>query len=397
MRNKKLKVNIPNIIIYTCCFVWIFPQGLSIVFSPYNKYLNIAKCVLWGLMVVSVIRKGIHVSAFSKWLHFFWVSFLICILISDPSIVNFNTWLTLTCAVSGFALLFERYSYMSVVPRLYKYMYLLTVLNTVLYFIMPQGFEYVVSAYDGLSRFGKHSGLISTDNNMAPFIIAFLILGEVCYEKRIVPKSYYVGMWVLSWLTMLLCFSATGLIGLFVYSLITLITRTQLKRINIKLRHIALILIVAFLAVYYLQVQKLFSFLIIDVLGKDLSFTQRIGLWTKSIQMIKERPLFGYGNRNYGSIILRNNYYWYSHNLILDILLEGGIVTLGSFALLISSFARTVRKQKTDKLIRFIMFSLVSMAVINLTESYFSNVCFYLPFIVGVSLANTASNRKYKK
>ncbi len=381
---RKPTLYISNMIIYISCFIWMFPQGIALLLSKYSAYINFFKCALWGFALVNVVLNKVRLSKFTVMLHIFWIAFLTSILISDKTVTNINIWLTLFCSVGGMALLFEKYSAVKVVPIMFKYMFVLVVINTILLVVLPEGFTYYLSAYDGLSRFQSFSNFISTDNNYIPFLIAFLLLGELCYDYYIKSKVIYIWMWLLSWSSMLMVFSATGIIGLLVYSIVIYFLRRKRRHIKMKFSYIVIMAATIFVAVYVFNVQRIFSLLIVNILGKDITLTQRIGLWTRAIEMIKEKPIFGYGNNRFGAIILRNYYYWYAHNLVLDILLEGGFVTFTAFALFLSSFVKAIRRHITSQPVQKIIYALIPVMLVNLTESYFSSIYFYLPFMLGV-------------
>lgn len=378
------KLYISSTIICISCFFWMFPQGLSLLLSEYNTYINLCKCALWGFALLNVLRKRIRLTKFTVMLHIFWMLFLISILVSDRTINNINTWLTLFCSVCGMALLFERYPDVKVVPLIFKYMFVLVVINTILLVVLPGGFTYYLSSSDGLSKFQSSSNFISTDNNYIPFLIAFLLMGEFCYDYYMKSKAVYIWMWLLSWGSMLMIFSATGIIGLLVYSIVIYFFRRKRRYIKLKFSYIVIMAAAVFVAVYVFHVQRLFSFLIVNILGKDITLTQRLGLWSRAIEMIIEKPIFGYGNKRYGAIILREYYYWYAHNLVLDVLLEGGLVTFTGFALFLSSFVKAIRKHISSRPVQKIIYALIPVMLVNLTESYFSSLYFYLPFMLGV-------------
>ena len=60
--------------------------------------------------------------------------------------------------------------------------------------------------------------------------------------------------------------------------------------------------------------------------GKE-GFTGRSLLWSNSIQLIKKSPIIGYGMKNIGYLSVWGGYFS-SHNIILEMLLQGGIIAL---------------------------------------------------------------------
>jgi O-antigen ligase len=94
--------------------------------------------------------------------------------------------------------------------------------------------------------------------------------------------------------------------------------------------------------------------IVVDILGKDLTFNGRIPIWTLAIEKGLERPWLGYGYDGFWTsdesyLIYRNTWLWegfvngeimHAHNGFIDIFLELGFVGLSlcllSFLMLIS-------------------------------------------------------------
>lgn len=71
---------------------------------------------------------------------------------------------------------------------------------------------------------------------------------------------------------------------------------------------------------------NIFSLFFAKVTGK-IGFTGRNYLWSNAIELIKNSFFVGYGIKNKGYLSVWNGYYS-SHNIILEILLQGGIIAL---------------------------------------------------------------------
>ena len=79
--------------------------------------------------------------------------------------------------------------------------------------------------------------------------------------------------------------------------------------------------------------------------------------------------MFGYGfvhAENYGG------YSWtmHSHNLVLEILHQGGVVQLSLFALMIITAGSRLKKIKNDKLYCAISIAFIGWIIISLVEPY---------------------------
>ena len=341
---------------------------------------------MWGLVFVHIMLIRRKISAFCKTLHIFWLVFLLCILCADFTVININTWLIPFCSICGFALLMEIYDLKRVTNVFYQYFYVISVINLILLLGMPQGFTFQLIAYDGLSTYESFSNFISTDNTYAPFLMCFLLLGEVCKERY--SKKVYIGMWVISCLTVIRIWSGTCIIGFSIYVLLIVLRNLHINIEKIKIWKMVVEFVTIFVLIYYFNIQNLFAPIIVGVLGKDLTLTRRIGLWSNAIEMIGEKWLFGWGNLNKGAIILRDYYYWYAHNLALDILLEGGIITLAAFVYLLFILAKSLRGFISNYIIRSCLRVIAVFMILNLTESYFNSIYFYIPMIIAATYAN---------
>lgn len=71
---------------------------------------------------------------------------------------------------------------------------------------------------------------------------------------------------------------------------------------------------------------------LIDVLGKDMTFTNRTNMWDAALRVIVESPIWGYGNVDEKWFISQmSSQAIGSHNFILGILINGGIIGLGLY------------------------------------------------------------------
>ena len=380
-----IKVKTRTLMILWCAFLWCTPQGLQLMFSQYVSIFNILKCFMWAILLFMLVIRKKKMGTFCVVLHCFWLIFLGCILSVEFTIKGINTWLVPFCSVCGFCVLLSLYSEKVVTAVFFKYCYLMSIINLILLFVMPGGFAFQLTAFDGLSKYDTYSNFISTDNTYAPFLLCFLLSGELC--KKQIPQRRYITMWIIAILSVLRIWSATCLIGLAMYMVI--LYSKSIRRVlgRITIRKIAIAFVVIFVLIYYLRIQNLFSVILVGILGKDLSLTGRVGLWSKAIEMIKEKWVTGWGNENNGAIILRDYYYWYAHNIVLDILLQGGCVTLLAFMGVLGSLTKQIKGYLNDERVRICLNVMIIFMIINLTESYFSTIYFYIPMIMMTSAA----------
>lgn len=75
------------------------------------------------------------------------------------------------------------------------------------------------------------------------------------------------------------------------------------------------------------------AYFVEDVLHKDMTFTGRTDLWDLSFLKILQNPLFGVGSCEEGRVTLVERYGMElsSHNLFLEIAVQGGLLALVAF------------------------------------------------------------------
>ena len=107
------------------------------------------------------------------------------------------------------------------------------------------------------------------------------------------------------------------------------------------------------LGVVMFQIQRYFSWLIVSVLGKDLTFTGRTLSWGNAIHWIMKKPILGWGYEDEviisgklsAGIKYTNGAFMATHNTFLECLYKGGIVATIAFVLII---ILTIRRNKNN-------------------------------------------------
>lgn len=206
-----------------------------------------------------------------------------------------------------------------------------------------------------------------------PFILTELLLSHIVdylQEKKLssfTRMSFAVGL-----LTLFIEKIATGLLAIvIIYALMFLV-----RRKNIKLNMYAIYLIYAIgfilIVVYNIQYKlPFFSYLLEDVMHKDLSFDNRTTIWASTIAAFLKQPLFGYGVTGGGGVLVEFKYRvatLSAHNQILNTLYEGGIVSFVFFVIMFGVVAEKIKKCFSLKLNRLYSCFLIGYLMIMFTE-----------------------------
>ncbi|WP_423220497.1 O-antigen ligase family protein [Bifidobacterium imperatoris] len=175
--------------------------------------------------------------------------------------------------------------------------------------------------------------------------------------------------------------SGTGLIVLFVFIVLCLL---ELKHRTISPNLSLIVLLASFLGIVVFRIQNIFSFLIVDVLHKSLTLSDRTYIWDSAIESILSHLILGTGITDSlsGNVHLKLSYLVkdiFAHDLYLDYLLMGGVPALCIFiCLLISvknSYCYILNRNRT-----FIWWGIVIYLFASIVEIYTTNFCLFLMF-----------------
>lgn len=227
----------------------------------------------------------------------------------------------------------------------------------------------------GPDLYGAYYTALGYDNAAPPYLLtAYLVAVCYCIEKRKYIRSSI--MILVIHLTVLITMVGTGLVAVFFVDI--LVIWNLLKKIESSYLKSYCVYMVVTVAIVVCRVQSIFSVIIVDILGKDLTFTGRTRDWNLAFKLIPRKFLFGYGimNQSTEKMILGDVY---THNAVLEQLFRGGIISLLFFIAIIyyvsnaNRYGNKISKYKSS----FLMCVMCGFWVISLTEVVFESVIFY--------------------
>lgn len=173
------------------------------------------------------------------------------------------------------------------------------------------------------------------------------------YMNRIHGFVLVSALGLFSEIVMLMCDSATSA-GAFFFVIIGCVLfasirgRRSLPRVN------AFIPVVVFIVMNVLLIVGSTEFLrpiVMGLFGKNMTFTDRVTIWSNALGFIAKKPIFGQGflGNDYTSAILGRRDWVNCHNQVLDTLFIGGIVLFAALLLVfIALCIQTNRVKRCD-------------------------------------------------
>lgn len=367
---------ITNAVIFDTSFFHIgikmlywFRNGFGIVYTAkyfIEKLYNIEQ------------RKAISVFSSLDYLALYFV-WIICVS-KKNNIELYGIAIFLFCCFGNTAFIYDqiRKNQYAVIKQLKNILNCMLIINLVLILAYPRG---LATGTDYLSTPYHFWG---TKNQVTPLLVFSSMVFFLYYEYEMKCRKLIVEQ-VLVMVNTLLLGSSTGMVCVLVNILLYLVLmRHKHKNDSIKGKILSwVITTVAFITMgmVFFNIQRLFSFLIVDILGKDVTLSGRTAIWGKALEAIERYPIGGHG---YGYKADRD---FYAHNLYLELLVTSGIV--GFLLYSIFMVKSIVQAMKTRAhLTNIVICCIVSLAFCNISEAFIYN----FPQLIAFCMLNTVDN-----
>lgn len=173
-----------------------------------------------------------------------------------------------------------------------------------------------------------------------------ILLWFARYRKQI--QSIWLSIvWGMALISVMIAGSSAGTLVLSLWGLyvifIPLIKRIKQDKIfDNYVVYMSMIVLIFFIIVVW-NAAEIFSPIIVDLLGKELTFTTRTRIWGRALELIREKPIMGYGaleEKNFISLFYDVPEFSTTHNQYLGELFRGGILLLTAFVTLMVSVFR---------------------------------------------------------
>lgn len=249
----------------------------------------------------------------------------------------------------------------------------LSVVNLLVIILFPGGI-----AKD--DYYGNIFYVIGIRNGLPPVLIPLMIYGFVYSSmkgKKFTGATLFFTV-VVS-VSILITWSATGVAGLFMLLFFAFfIYRKNIAAVFNSLSLSGMYLVL-YLGIIIFRLQSFFSFIIEDMLHKNITFTGRTDIWDIAIMLIKRSPIFGYGVYEGHGLIFTRGQYYYAHNAVLEVLLQGGVVSLSFYVAIFAIAAVALYKSRKYPVSQILAFGIFTILAMMLMEAYSNIWIFALP------------------
>ena len=370
MSNKQLKIDLKKIFyIIVFCFL-IKPTFIGEMpgLERFNLIYNGMRIIIvLFIFIIFIIKKGKFNKIILLWFIYNVIYGLNCFITNG---FNFSFFMNFFL-VTSLLMIFQLESQYKCIHKV------VFSLNFVLGFYIIFNFFTIIFFPNGMymnSAFYIDNYLLGFDNEHITFILPALILIEI--NKYINNNNkisfFYILVLFSCVLSILLRWSATGVVGVFLYFVILFLYNYKLFNNIFSWKKMLFIIILFFLLINILRFQNIFSFIVVDILNKDLTFTGRTLIWDIALSLFLKNPLIGSG-----ADCLKAYGYSHAHNFYLNLLCSVGIFPLLIFIMIIIISLK--RLNNYSYLSKYFISVIFSFLFIMLFESY---TTYYLFFIV---------------
>lgn len=217
-------------------------------------------------------------------------------------------------------------------------------------------------------------------NSMGPVLLLAIITNAFYFyhTNRMLLNLLLIS--VVSFVTVVLMGSMTSAVGIGLMLFFIAFSKLGISRLALKIFFIFVLLFNFILIYMQMELDNSYAIWFVeDILGKDMTFTDRARVWFEAVELISESLWFGYGIQppdwfDYHFNVLT------AHNFILTMLLKGGFVLLCIFVGIIVVCVRTANKFVTPAN-TLLQFGCCSFLLMMTMESYSMMFVFYYLFL----------------
>lgn len=209
-------------------------------------------------------------------------------------------------------------------------------------------------------------------NSIGPRILCALLTCLLCLR---ISRKWFINLIPLCICSLLILFmiqSMTSVTCIILFLVLCIIPNTRIQHALITLIIFATILFEFFVCLQGkgFENNEIARWFIIDILGKDMTFTHRTDMWDSALQAIYASPLYGYGNPTEQWFYSKMSSFAYGpHNFFLGVMINGGILAVMLFGIIIIISLTRIYKMNS-RFSNVVYASISTLAIMMLMEYY---------------------------
>ncbi len=360
-------------------FIFMFEPKLFVKIPIMNNIFIVGMVFSFLIVLVDVFLTKSNISKVTIIMIIYRMSFLLQTILAQGDIM---LWGYMSMVLVTLSLMFD--CYFKANPQIFLKMIIIVLtsmltINLIIAYLYPDG------VVEQIYYIGIRTRFVDV---IFVLITCCLIMDRLNKKKMSVLTIYSFCICIY---TIFQFWIATALVGLMIFLVLAILRNNKLVS---KLLNIEVVIVgglIAHLLVVYVNIIQKFDWLIGGILNKSITLSGRTEIWERAKAIIHQRPLFGYGLYENGSFVYWGYRggklsYWQAHNQWLQLMHDGGLLTMILFIILILSMSSSLKKCKEKYLVACVMAGVITYIVMMITEIYSYTPYFYLLILLGNKL-----------
>ncbi|WP_347991382.1 O-antigen ligase family protein [Mediterraneibacter faecis] len=395
--DKTLKINKTNLGLFFLLFPYFNPTGLKYIPALASVYDAIQ---LWKLCACLYIwflyfRKN-RVSKFFIWVFSFQGLMIATTLLNHAYDSKVITNMLIATSLVMITELCVRTCFDKYLNQLWKISALFVCINFILTIIFQKGMTFA-TLYKSTRNPLYFLGI---DNALAGQLIPFVFLATLrkvlkATGNNLKDNLELIVSYAIALITIAIVGSATGVFIILVFIILSVYYSFAIKR-RVPYKLISIIYGLFFIVIIIMQSNNLVVEFVSNLLGRSMTFTGRNILWERALSKILERPILGYGYTA-GNIEVWGSMFS-SHNMFLEIALQGGIFSLLLFIIITWLGIRKNAKKsvQVSNTIVLAIFGVLLKGLMEVTIPFFYYIMLALAYCTIPTFNGDSNNEEMK-
>lgn len=372
MKNKVIK---KDFIINFILILFLFEPTIFVKYNMCNNIYIVGGLISCFYIVAIYIKKNIKLNKMILYLILFRIINIFSTVLYNGDLLKVGyTSMTIVTLFLYANYYYSNKDFDEFINVLYKIFSIFLFVNLITYICYPQGIN---PLYEEVYFLGIRT-------RFTEYAISGALLAYINYRNKKIKKTSLFSAIIIAFLNIVIPKISTGFIGIICFIIFVVVLNNTVKdKFDIKFNVLQIPIYIFIIAIVFFRIHTYFDFIIVDVLGKDLTLTGRTEIWDSAIETIKKSNIWiGNGYSNHGNFAPYGiNDYYQAHNQILQLLYECGIIGITLFLIFINSILKTINNPTTQYDI-VIVSVIYAFLVMMISEIYSYYIASYIPLIL---------------
>lgn len=367
----KLKIK-KNVYFLYLTFFLCFEPKLAVKFSFFNKFYIIGIIIIFLIISAKYFLRG-KISKLFLMLIIFRLSFFIQTISNSngdimmwgyTSIVLITLCMTFECYLKKLKIIF--------LNILINTLLIMLTINLIISYIYPNG------VVDGIFFIGIRTRISDVIFPM----LAFSLISDNLSKKKLSFRTFLCI--IVGFLSIVRFYVVTAIVGIFLFSF-GYLCLFRCKKIHkyLNLRMIVYIGVIISILFTFFNIHIYFKKIVVTYLNKEATLSSRTLIWKEAIKYIKISPIFGSGLVENGNFIYWGyrggvKGLWQAHNNWLQLLYDGGIVSMMIFLKLLNINTKKLVCCENKYVVSILTLVIAVILIMMIAEIFIYTPYFYL-------------------